>query len=377
MPTALAAATIFALPIIVTPIHSLAAASSSTPAGFGWSILKTKDVGPFSNVFNATDALSPSNVWAVGCANDTNANCHTLIEHWNGKAWSVVPSPNEAGAVITELNGVSGDSPTDVWAVGDFTLPDSSGGPFVLHWNGSAWRQVATPAGTIGFLAVSAISPNDAWAVGGDVAEHWDGHTWSITPVPIIQHGTVLQGVTAISSTNVWAVGEFDDGTFTPHTIILHWNGKSWSVSSSPNTGPGGTQLFAVSAVSSNDVWAVGEDFPSNVATLTEHWNGKSWTVVPGPNVPVSQFFGVAAVSSTDVWAVGSSLVAGGPTGNMFHTLAERWNGSKWTVSTTPSAGGASGFLAVSPTSTTVFAVGDDQPLSTNRQGTLAEAHPA
>ncbi|MDQ2743108.1 MAG: hypothetical protein M3Z66_12550 [Chloroflexota bacterium] len=380
--TALAAVTILGLPLTIVPSTSLAATSPS--AGSSWSILKTQNVGPFANVFNAADALSPSDVWAVGCTNDTNANCHTLIEHWNGTAWSVVPSPDEPGAVITELFGVSGTSSTDVWAVGDFTLPDQSGGPFVLHWNGTVWSQVNTPANTPGFFAVSAIAPDDAWAVGTNLAEHWDGHTWSTTTVPIIQVETVLQGVTALSATNVWAVGDFLDNKFNAHAVIMHWNGKSWSGIQSPDRGPT-SQLFSVSAVSANDIWAVGE----GATPLTVHWNGTSWTEVPVPkipNVPVSAFYGVAAVSSSDVWAVGTAVVPGGPIGITTQALAEQWNGSKWTVSVTPNGGFfASGFGnlpgieggAVTATATTVFAVGSEEPTEFSQPQTLAESHPA
>jgi hypothetical protein len=381
---ALAIVAIAVLPIASRPISSFAAASS--PAVSGWSVLTTQNVGPFANKFAAVDAFTPSDAWAVGCSFDTNANCHALTEHWDGSAWSVVSTPAVTGAVSTELLGVSGDSSTDVWAVGDF-FTQTNGGAFILHWNGSAWSRVAGARGGIGGLqAVSAISPSDAWAVGGsNLIEHWDGHAWSVVAAPATGlHGGDLQGVTAISSTDVWAVGSSFDSKFRSHSVILHWDGTSWSVSPSPKTGPS-SSLVGVSAASANDVWAVGQDFPSSTATLIEHWNGASWSVVPGPNVPVSKLTGVAAVSSTDVWAVGSSTVAGGPTGNTTQTLAEQWNGTKWTVSATPTASftasefGADDGLeggAVSATSTTIFAVGSFVDAK-NNQRTLAESHAA
>src|SRR5215467_9326066 len=53
----------------------------------------------------------------------------------------------------------------------------------------------------------------------------------------------------------------------------------------SPNAGSGANALFGVSAIASNDVWAVGE-FSSVSAgqTLVEHWNGVSWSVVASPS---------------------------------------------------------------------------------------------
>src|SRR6266567_3297398 len=82
----------------------------------------------------------------------------------------------------------------------------------------------------------------------------------------------------------------------------------AWTVVSSPNPGSV-NDLNGVAAVSASDVWAVGEFInASNVnQTLIEHWNGHKWSVVPSPNVGThnNELFGVTAVSATDVWAVG------------------------------------------------------------------------
>ena len=59
------------------------------------------------------------------------------------------------------------------------------------HWDGSSWTQVASPnAGRDDFLdGVSATSAIDAWAVGAyygharverDLFEHWDGTGWTV-----------------------------------------------------------------------------------------------------------------------------------------------------------------------------------------------------
>src|SRR5690242_523500 len=68
--------------------------------------------------------------------------------------------------------------------------------------------------------------------------------------------------------------------------------GLSWRVIPSPNLGTAGNNLNAIAVVSSGDVWAVGS---SGGQTLIEHWNGTSWSMVSSPNVgPLN---GVAAVS--------------------------------------------------------------------------------
>src|SRR5205823_13524350 len=88
----------------------------------------------------------------------------TLPLHWNGSAWSVVPSPNPD----TNDNALFavGGSGNDVWAVGLHSGNDDIDHTLTLHWNGSIWSQVASPDDNTGnrSLAVSG-SGNDACAV--------------------------------------------------------------------------------------------------------------------------------------------------------------------------------------------------------------------
>jgi hypothetical protein len=81
---------------------------------------------------------------------------------------------------------------------------------------------------------------------------------------------------------------------------------------------------------------------PNTVAkhrTLAEHWNGSKWTIVPTPNkgrTKQSNLSGVGGSSSSDVWAVGD--YQSGPTGLDTSTLVEHWDGARWQVQ--PSANG-------------------------------------
>src|SRR5205823_6090857 len=121
----------------------------------------------------------------------------TLVEHWDGSTWTIVPSPN-SDPLANHLDGVVAVSAGDVWAVGDFY--DTGVGAhrtLVEHWNGSAWSVVPSPnVGTDHdfFTAVAAVSGSDVWAVGIDLpqnfmnqvtlVEHWDGSAWTIVPSP-------------------------------------------------------------------------------------------------------------------------------------------------------------------------------------------------
>src|SRR5438874_5304106 len=145
---------------------------------------------------------------------------------------------------------------------------------------------------------------------------------WSIVPSPNPGTGGYLNGVAAVSSNDVWAVGWYGEGgTF--HSLTMHWNGSIWSIV--PN--PGNGLLYSAAAVSSNDVWAVG-GYSNGGGTLTMHWNGTAWSIVPSPTG--SGLFGVTAISSNDVWAVG---YANG------HTLTLHWDGSSWSIVPSPNQG--------------------------------------
>src|SRR3954452_5628943 len=95
-----------------------------------------------------------------------------------------------------------------------------------------AWRSLAppSPGSYVNFFGgVSALSANDAWAVGEyddltgplhSFASHWDGTGWTVVPTPNPGSGGVLDGVAALAPDDVWAVGYFfTNGDFNPLTI--------------------------------------------------------------------------------------------------------------------------------------------------------------
>ena len=116
-------------------------------------------------------------------------------------SWALDPAPGP-GRAYREIAAIAGSSPRDAWAVGAFA--NGPGGPsarpLVEHWDGRAWRAVVVPdpdpgPGADGGLdAVAVAGPADVWAVGGStvrrcgptlpLAEHWDGHLWSVVAAP-------------------------------------------------------------------------------------------------------------------------------------------------------------------------------------------------
>jgi hypothetical protein len=297
--------------------------------GTAWRRQPSLNPGSSYNTFAGVAAASATDAWAVGQASN-NAASHafqTLAEHWNGATWTRVPSPSPGGpAGNNSLDGVAATSASNAWAVGGY-----DGGPgtavhtLAEHWNGTAWTQVPTPSPSGSeLISVAATSASNAWAVGfypasagGNLTliEHWNGTTWTQAPSPSPggTRGSVLTGVAAVSATDAWAVGQYFNRTmFQYQTLVEHWNGTAWAQVPSPNPAPArfANRLSSVAATSASNVWAVG-DYISNSPgdpdlTLVEHWNGTAWTQVPSPNPSGDNvLYGVAATSASNAWAVG------------------------------------------------------------------------
>jgi hypothetical protein len=262
--------------------------------------------------FRGLAVVSTDDVWAVGgrAGMGTFAG-RTLVEHWDGEQWQVVPSPSP-GSGKSELIDVAAAGPNDVWAVG--YAPD---GALIEHWSGKAWELVSNPRRVEGLGSVSVLSKTDAWAVGTNdsdlrgFVEHWNGQRWSI-----VARLLLADGVEAISRHDVWATGK----------QIGHWNGRDWRVIRTrlPNVG----RLQDVAAVSANDVWAGGVTrccavHPSSPGDklLLVHWNGSRWTTARTPNIrgAFSEVNGIATVSRRNIWAVGDAQRDPGP--GAFHAL--------------------------------------------------------
>ncbi len=286
--------------------------------GTAWSVVPSPNQPSSNNILYGVAAGSASDVWAVGFYTNGSGPNQTLVEHWDGTTWAIVPS-SSPGLSDNVLYSVAAVSANDVWTVGHYTT-NGTGTTLVEHWDGTAWSVIASPnQGTYNnLLSVAAVSANDVWAVGynnsvGALTEHWDGTVWSIVPTPPAVGDSFLVAVSALSANDVWAVGNHDGQS---QTLVEHWDGTAWSVVPSPSPGSSDNELNGVAAVSANDVWAVGFYLGSqNYNTLVEHWDGTSWSVVPSPNYPIldNELNGVVAVSANDVWTVGDYYISHSP----------------------------------------------------------------
>ncbi len=219
------------------------------------------------------------------------------------------------------------------------------------------WDLVSTPnfGNSVNRLrAVTALSPNDAWAVGlwrndpvgyGPLAMRWNGSAWSLVNLPDTSHlGTSPQteGVDSTANGDVWVVGYLNTPYPTNNLpLVMRWRGNSWdyveTVTLRPQTvypfGPRGGFLYEVAAIAADDVWAVGlaagyGDASATSVPLAAHWDGSRWTDVEVPLVANRhhELSDVVAIAPDDVWAVGDYRNVAGP----FLGVTYHWDGNSW-----------------------------------------------
>jgi hypothetical protein len=266
------------------------------------------------------DAAAGGEVWAVG-SSGVAAREVPLIQRWTGTEWSVVPSPSPAGAASALLHGVATFGAAGAWAVGHAVRPGATPSiqTLVQRWDGAAWSVVPSPNPNSGqnlLFAVDGAAVNDVWAVGGmgfngyneepvaGMLMHWDGSSWTHVAIPAHPSVAVsaLRGVVALAADNVWAVGDgFSRALFRQVPCVLHWDGRSWRHVVIPDA-PNGT-FTGVSALAPDRIYAVGD---AAGATLVMRWNGSAWVreATPAPG-RYSGLSGVSAAAPGTVWAVG------------------------------------------------------------------------
>ena len=310
-------------------------------------------------------------------------------------AWTIQSTPNPTGAMQNGLVSVSCPSTAACTAVG-FSVANTSGPGVTLaeRWSGASWVIQSTPNPSVAtdsqLNGVSCPSTTSCTAVGFytsgsgsemTLAERWNGRGWAIqaTPNPAGATASVLSGVSCVSTSSCTAAGYYASGSGSDVTLAERWDGTSWAIQSTPNpSGATASLLTGVSCASTTACTAVGlyhKSRPGSDTTLAERWNGSSWSIQSTPNPTGAngiQLNGVSCSSATACTAVGlyRKDVSG-----VGVTFAERWNGSGWVIQSTRNPGGArrSHLSGVScPSATACTAIGSYTD-STGVEVTLAE----
>ena len=224
-----------------------------------------------------------TSVWAAAADDVWVVSDYTLMR-FDGVTWSVAPG---AQALESYFSRVWGSAANDVWA---------SAGNLVFHFDGQSWIE-RSPEGTTGWQAGHALAADDCWLVStaGESA-HWDGMTWTIEQIS--EENYWLQDIWAVSSDDVWAVGDMMGHVF-------HYDGSTWTDMGAPLEFPG-QQIESVWGLSSDDVWMGGGD------GRLVHWDGSGFETLH--SIGMGGYGDVAAIDGTDsgqFWAAGEAGALG------------------------------------------------------------------
>lgn len=258
-----------------------------------------------------------------------------------------LPRPaSPAASVAGQLSGVACSSASACVAVGGRSATSQGpGGTLAEKWNGTKWSVVTSPnpKGSDGarLYAAACTSAKSCLAVGDyfttshetlPMAEKWNGTNWSLVTVspPGGATDAFLEAIACTSAANCWASGGNSNAT-----LIERWNGTKWSVVSSPSPNPGKPNILSgMACPSASACWAVGYTFPGSLSgSLTEKWNGSKWSVVTTPSSSSGELIGDGCSSTSACMAVGI--------GNNLFVLGQRWNGTKWSTATPANPSGA------------------------------------
>ena len=282
-----------------------------------------------------------------------------LAETWNGTSWTLQPVPLPTGALAGDLVSVSCTSASVCTAVGYYANSGNANVALAESWNGTSFtiQKLSPPAGAT-TSSLDAVSCGPAPATGcaaegwyfppgreiaKTLAEVWNGSAWSIQHPPAPKGaagGSYPDGVSCGAASACTSVGEGINSAGHSVAWAQGWNGTAWASQAVPK--PKGQVAAILSAVScsaapSSDCTAVG--YYSNgtaFASYSVGWNGTTWAVHKTPEPAGSTAGNLAGVSCSSppgtCTAVGSVTNSSG----VPVTLAEGWNGTKWTIEKTP-----------------------------------------
>lgn len=237
--------------------------------GTRWHIAATPDVKGRRDMLFSASATSNTDVWAVGQRQDLDGRFHTLVEHFNGTRWAVLPAA-DPGSAGNSLYAVTALGPGDVWAVGQ---------------RNDRWTVTAAPApaGAAAYLDAIAGDGHNLWAVGATddathgsrpLAAHYTSRTWQTSLLPVGSTFTTLNGV-AVTNHRPWTSGTYyNPATDRQHTLIARLTGSGWQAIHAPSPGTGDAVLGGLTTTG-GQLWAGGYDKDSTGREpLIEHATG-------------------------------------------------------------------------------------------------------
>jgi hypothetical protein len=363
-PFALTIAFALALVAPVLAITTTPAAALTVPPqvqATNWSTTPLASPGAATN--SAADHVSCSGssmCMAVGFQGNTAPTQTAFAQAWNGSTWNTTSAQNPSGETNVNLSSVSCVGPIFCMAVGS-AVNASNTVTLAEMWNGSTWSIVTTanPTGTDDVLNhVNCSSATSCMAVGASgsadtaLVEQWTGGaSWSTLPItaPTGTTSVQLHGITCYGANWCLTVGQGTVSGPATVTVAETWNGSAWTSVPPQNVGSGSTlsTLGSVSCAGQSFCEAVGQSRDSSGTTfhnLIENWNGSTWTIATSPDnthsgtVAFNDLSDIDCISATVCTAVGGAGASNTPTA--LQTTVLNWNGTMWSLGTSPNGTG-------------------------------------
>jgi hypothetical protein len=285
---------------------------------------------------NAVSAENPTNIWAVG------ASC--TIDYYNGTSWTTQSVSSSVCPTGTSLNGVAANS-------GSPMIVGSGGVSFICtaSCTTSSPTWTAESTGTTNSLnAVSAENSTNMWAVGASCTVlYYNGTTWASRALPptVCAAGTSLNGVSANAlgpSPSPYLVG--NSGLLVLCSASCTAPNPTWNKVASGTT----NNLLSVSTGANNYDVAVGAAGTITTCTGGCAGGGATWaTMTSGTSNSLNGVFGSSATSFLAVGASGTVLSC---------TASCNAGTGTWTSQSTGTTSSLQGVTATSATG--AFAVG-------------------
>jgi len=234
------------------------------------------------------DVISPTEVWVAGYAGSS-----ATVTQWKNGTWTTRYTQASTGRHLTVFEAIAVDTSGKVWAVGwdrDYNAPGRPVSSLVVHFDGNSWKRESTPnpANRNTLTDVVALANGEVFAVGvsqdtsgggitpGSLMLRRQADGWSSLIVPHGEAGSQdqLQGVAAVSSTSIWAVGYYNSpssGLYEP--LLVHWMGTgaagTFAISHPSPALTVSALASGVSATSDGNLWAVGYTSPPSGGNAT------------------------------------------------------------------------------------------------------------
>jgi hypothetical protein len=257
-------------------------------------------------------ASSPANVWAFG----NNLFNGSRVLRWTGSKFAVVKTFGGSISAASVLG------PRDVWVYG---LPAGGGVPAigVWHYNGHTWSRIGK-----NISGGSALNDHDVWGFTTTSVEHWNGSTWTATSVnrllpPRDPHGLndpQVVGILALSSSNVYAIGNGDRQDEGGPVVVLHFNGHKWSKLATGQFGFG-PDFQQFSSDGSGGLWLAMEGPAGGTSVLVHYAGGKFTKATVNPATTTIQ--SVSRIPGTTQQLAGGFTHASGNRGE--NVVAALW----------------------------------------------------